>query len=115
MGAAMEVPRISDLAGLPVEVAVPGEHGVVSLTASANDGSVVTLTWDEVARSVHVRWTAGGEERLVIERETVSRVSVRVESGRVEFWIWSRAGDIGGTLVIRVGEAVHMSDALLRR
>ncbi len=111
----MEVPRLSDLEGLPVEVVSSDEPGVVSLTSWANDGSIVTLTWDETAGSVHVRWTEADEERLVLERETVSKVSVREDHGRIEFWIWSDAGGVVGQLLVRVGDHVGVSDALLRR
>ncbi len=111
----MEVPQLSDLDGLPVEVVNSEEAGVVSVTSRANDGSVVTLTWDETAGSVHVRWTEADEERLVVERELASKVSVREDHGRVEFWIWSDAGGLGGQLVVRVGEHVGVSDALLRK
>ena len=49
MSAILEVPHLSDLDGLSL-TAVPGdEPGVVSVTAWANDGSIVTMTWDEIA------------------------------------------------------------------
>ena len=77
MSALIEVPRLSDLDGLPVET-VPAEvPGVVSVTGWANDGSVITLTWDETAGSVHVCRTQTEEVRLLVEREAVSRISVR--------------------------------------
>lgn len=115
MGALMEVPQLADLDGLPVEVVRAEEPGVVSVTGWANDGSVVTLTWDETAGSVHVRWTEAGEERLLFEREMASRVSVRENHGQIEFWVWSDAGGLGGRLVVRVGDHVGVSDALLRK
>lgn len=111
----MEVPQLSDLDGLPVEVVSSEESGVVSVTTWANDGSVVTLAWDDTAGSVHVRWTEADEERLVVERETASKVSVREDHGRIEFWIWSGVGGLGGQMVVRVGDHVHVSDTLLRR
>ncbi|GAA1845729.1 hypothetical protein [Agromyces salentinus] len=115
MSAAMEVPLLSDLDGLAVEVGPPESLGLASVTCWADDGSVVTLRWDEIAKSVHVRWTESGEDRLIVEREAVTKVSVRENSGRVEFWVWSDGGSLGGQLVVRVGERVHVSDALLRR
>ena len=115
MSTPMEVPQVSDLGDLPVDVVSSHEVGVVSVTSWADDGSVVTLTWDETAGSVHVRWTEADEERLVVEREAVSKVSVREDHGRIEFWIWSDGGDLGGQMVIRVGGRVGFSDALLRR
>ncbi|QRP47966.1 hypothetical protein [Amycolatopsis sp. FDAARGOS 1241] len=111
----MEVPQLSDLDGLPIEVVPADEPGVVSMTARANDGSGVTLTWDEIAGAVHVRWTEANKERLPLERETVSKVSVREEHGQIEFWVWSDADGLGGQLIVRVGEHVRVSDALLRK
>lgn len=73
------------------------------------------MTWDEIACSVSVRWQEGDEDRLILERETASKVSVREEQGRIEFWIWSDADGLGGELVVRVGDRVNVSDALLRK
>lgn len=115
MRAFMEVPRLSDLDGLPVDIVLADEPGVVSVTSWASHGSVVTRTWDETAGSAHVRWTEAGEEPLRIERETVTKVSVREDGGQIEFWVWSEAGGLGGQLVVRVGAHVGVSDALLRR
>lgn len=114
MSAAMEVPQLSDLDGLPIEVVRLDEPGVVRVTGWANDGSVVTLTWDEVAGSAHLRWVEDDEERLALEREAVSKVSVREDHGQVEFWVWSDAGGLAGQLVVRVGDHVGVSDVLLR-
>ncbi|MFT4296058.1 MAG: hypothetical protein QM582_11670 [Micropruina sp.] len=115
MSELMEVPRLSELDGLPVDVVPGDEPGVVSVTSWADDGSVVTLTWDETAGSVHVRWLEAEEERLLVERETASKISVRENHGQIEFWVWSDAGGLGGQLVIRVGDHVSVSDALLRK
>lgn len=115
MSAPMDVPRLADLHGLPIEVVPSDEPGIVSVTSWANDGSVVTLTWDEAAGSVQVRWTEADEVRLLVERETVSKVTVREDRGQIEFWVWSDAGGLGGQLVVRVGDRVGVSDALLRR
>jgi hypothetical protein len=115
MSALLEVPQLSDLDGLPVEVVTSDEPGVVSVTSWANDGSVVTFTWDEIAGSVHVRWTEADEERLLVERESASKVSVRENRGQIEFWVWSDAGGLGGQLVVRVGDHVGVSDVVLRK
>ena len=115
MSALIEVPRLSDLDGLPVET-VPAEvPGVVSVTGWANDGSVITLTWDETAGSVHVCRTQTEEVRLLVEREAVSKISVRESHGGIEFWVWVDGGGIGGQLVVRVGDHVDVSDTLLRK
>lgn len=115
MSALMEVPRLSDLDGLPVETVPAEEPGVVSVTSWANDGSVVTLTWDESGGSVQVRWTQTEEVRLLVEREAVSKISVREKRGGIEFWVWVDGEGIGGQLVVRVGDHVDVSDALLRK
>ena len=115
MSALLEVPRITDLDGLPVDVASSDELGVVAVTASAGDGAVVTLTWNEVAGSVSIRWLEAGDERLALEREIATKVSVCEEHGQVEFRVWSEADGLGGQLVVRVGEHVGVSDALLRK
>lgn len=110
----LEVPQLTDLDGLPLDVA-SDEQGVVSVTAWANDGDVVTLTWDVIAGSVNLRWLEGADERLVLERETASKISVREEQGQVQFWIWSDADGLGGQLIVCVGERVTVSDAILRK
>lgn len=115
MSAPMDVPRLADLHGLPIDVVPSEEPGVVSVTSWANDGSVVTLTWDETAASVHVRWMEVDEVRLVVEREMVSKVSIRHDRGEIEFWVWLDAGGLGGQLVVRVGDRVGVVDALLRK
>lgn len=115
MSALLEVPRLSDLDELPVDVVPAEEPGVVSVTSWANDGSVVTLTWDETAGSVQVRWAEAEEERLLVVRETASKVSVRENHGQIEFWVWSDSEGLGGQLVVRVGDRVRVSDALLRK
>ena len=111
----MEVPQLSDLDDLPVEVVDSEQARVISVTSRSNDGSVVTLTWDEVASSIHLRWTEADRERLVLEREMISKVSVRDNHGQTEFWIWSSASDLGGQLVVRVSDQVSISDSLLRK
>lgn len=114
MNAPLDVPHTADLAALPVEVAVSAAPGVVSVTALANDGAVVTLTWDEIAASVSIRWAEGEAERLVLERESASKVSVRDERGAIEFHIWSEVEGLAGQLVVRVGDHVHVADTILR-
>lgn len=115
MGSPLEVPQIVDLVGLPIEVVPLDSPGVVSVTAWANAGAVVTLTWDEIAGSVMLRWIEAGKERLVLEREAASKISVREEGGQVLFRVWFDAGDVGGQLVVWVGEAIAVSDVILRK
>lgn len=84
------------------------------MTAWAGDGGAVTLTWDEIAGSASVRWVDGSQERLVLERESASKISVRAEGGCVQFRVWSRWQGLGGELVVQVGAGVSVRDSLLR-
>lgn len=111
----MEVPRTADLEGLSVAVEPLGDPGIVAVTAWANDGAVATLTWDELASAIRVRWIEGENMRLSLEREFVARLSIREERGAVEFWIWSESEGLGGQLVVRIGDQVTVSDVILRR
>ncbi len=77
MSAQLEVPRLEDLNDIGVGVEPSDQPGVVSLVAWANDGSTVMLTWDEIVGSASIRWLNGDEVRLVLERETPVKVSVR--------------------------------------
>jgi hypothetical protein len=114
MSGQFEVPHLDDLSDLAVAIEPSEQPGVVSLTAWAGDGSSVTLTWDEIAGSVSVRWVEGDQERLVLERETASKVSVRAEGASLQFHVWSYSQDLGGKLVVRIGEGVSVRDVLLR-
>lgn len=113
MSAQLEVPRLEDLSDVGVGVEPSDQPGVVSLVAWANDGSTVTLTWDEIAGSASIRWLYGDEERLVLERETPVKVSVRDERGVIEFHVWSRWEGMAGELIVRVSEHVAVHDTLL--
>lgn len=114
MSAQLEVPRLDDLGELGLAIEPSEQPGVVSLTAWADDGSSVTLTWDEIAGSASIRWLDGDDERLVLERETASKISVREEGGGVHLRVWSRSEGLHGELVVRVGEGVSVRDVLLR-
>lgn len=114
MSAQLEVPRLGDLSGLGIAVEPSDQSGVVSLVARANDGCTVTLTWDEIAGSVSIRWLDGAVVRLAVERETPVKISVRDERGVIEFRVWSRWEGLGGELVVQVGEHVSVRDTLLR-
>jgi hypothetical protein len=115
MSARLEVPRLDDLSDLDIVIEQPGQPGVVSLTSWANDGSSVILTWDEIAGSVSVRWSDGDSERLLLERESVSKISVRDEHGSIKFRVWSYWEGLGGELIVGIGEHILVRDKLLRR
>ncbi len=114
VSAPLEAPRPDELLDLGIMIQPSDEPGVVSLTAWANDGNSVTLTWDEVAGSASIRWLDGDKERLVLEREAASKISVRDADGSVQFCVWSRSEGMVGELVVGVGEQVSVRDALLR-
>jgi hypothetical protein len=110
----IEVPRPDDLEGLPVDVALGDEPGVCSVTTWADDGDDVTVTWDQLAGSVQVRWRSRDVDRLTLTREAASKVSVRYEGGQVEFHVWLRSDGLSGELVVIAGALVTVADTLLR-
>jgi YD repeat-containing protein len=111
----LEVPYITDLDDLPVDVVKLDTPGVVCVSAHANDGSIVRVTWDELARSVVIRWLEEDRERLTIVRETATKVSIHKEADQILFRIWSQWQGFEGKLVVRVGDQVSISDVMLRR
>ena len=110
----LEVPSLTELADLPVNVVPMDEPGVVAVTAHADDGDAVTITWDEFARSVTIRWMTSDVERVRVERELATRVSVIQNKGAIEFRSWMRTSDTGGQFLVRVADRVSLSDAILR-
>ena len=113
MSALLEVPRVSDLTSLTVDV-VSDQAGVVSVSATAGDGDTAILTWDEITGTVALRWAAGGRERLNFTRESATRVTIREQVDAIEFHVWSRSEGIDGQLVVRVGKEVSVIDQILR-
>lgn len=109
----LEVPDVSLLGNSSIEVRSSGDPGVTHITSWANDGSVVVLSWDELACSAHVLCTVDGAERVSIERESASRISVDEDQGVVKFSVWCGVEGLVGRLVITVGESVTISDVLL--
>lgn len=111
---ALEVPVVDDLIELGLVVDRGEDPWVATATAWAADGSGVALTWDEIARSVAVRWLDDAGDRARLERERATRVSVRrQDDGTIEFRVWMRSADLGGELLVQVGRRVTLSDALL--
>lgn len=111
----MEAPNLEALRGLPVEIAQARSRGSWLSPAKASNGDVVSLAWDEIAASVRFNWLVDDAERLVLEREEISQLSVHEEQGEIHFRIWCRTDGLGGELVARVGDDVAFSDVLLRR
>lgn len=93
---------------------VSDQPGVVSVSATADDGDATILTWDEITGTVALRWVGGERERFTLTRETATKVSIREQVGAVEFHVWSRSEGVEGHLVVRVGSYVSISDQVLR-
>lgn len=111
----LETPDIDDLTALGVEVRRVEHPWVVEATSVAADGATVSVTWDEVANSVNVRWQKREDVFLVVEREMITKISASDVGGVIEFRIVTDAGELGGNLTVRVGTSVTVSDALLRK
>ena len=110
----MEAPRLEELEAEHFVVERGQEPWVVSVTASAKRLDEVKVTWDIIAQSVHVRWLKEDRDVLVLERETVSRISVRRLHEDVVFEVLTRSADVHGVLQVTVGESVSIVDAILR-
>lgn len=114
MEAVLEVPDLESLRGLGLEVEQLGSREIVRVTVRSDDGDDVTLTWDEIARSAQLSWTRDEQECAVMQRETVTQVTVN-RNGAVTFIsIATRSAGLGGRLLVTVGKGVSISDALLR-
>ena len=111
----LEVPPVAEIIHLPVELVPVEGDGVVSVRAYADDGDAVRLTWDVFACSCTIWWMQGDVQRLRIERELATKVSIREDHGAIEFWCWTRGEDFAGTLVVRLASCVTVSDTLLRQ
>jgi hypothetical protein len=111
----MVVPDPEDLLHLPVEVLPGDEQWVNSVVAEAEGGDQLLLTWDQIARSVSIRWRLDDREVLVMERECVVEVAVRQESGELVMLVRTQSQDLEGTLRVEVGASVRVVDALLAR
>lgn len=112
----LEVPHIEELAEYPVEVQVSDQVGVVTLIARANDNDELALTWDITVRSVAILWKdQDGVNRLRIERESITKVSLRTTDQGLEIRVWFASSDVGGQMLVQVNEDVRFSDTILYR
>lgn len=114
MSDAFEAPRFDELRDRDLQVEHGDEPWVIAVSATASDVDMVTVTWDHVARSAHVRWTRHGVECVVIERETVFKVSIWDIDAGLQFEILTRSEGLQGTLQVTVGAEVTVRDAILR-
>ena len=110
----MEAPGLEELEADHFVVERGQVPWVASVTASARSLDEVRVTWDVIAQSVHVRWLNEARDVLVLERETVSRVSVRRVHEDVVFEVLTRSEGVHGVLQVTVGERVSVVDAILR-
>jgi hypothetical protein len=111
----MQAPHPRDLIEVPVDLEVGDEPWVNTATARASCGDVVALTWDVVAASVFIRWTAAGRIVLELTRESVDRLSIQVRAGEVIFDVLMETEGATGQLFLRVGDTVTATDSILRR
>jgi hypothetical protein len=110
----LQLPTAEDVRNLPLEWAQLDEPWATAVTARAGDGGAVTVTWDEFAESVHVRWVEDDLDRLVSTREPATQVSISGRDGSVFFQVSSRSDGLVGELLIHVGDQVVVTDTLLR-
>lgn len=113
---AFEAPRAEDLDHIEgVDVTLPStdEPWIVSVTARADDGAQVTMTWDVSARSVAIKWIDEQGEVMALERETVTKVAVGDERSSIWFHVLSRSEGLSGELQVRIGDRVNVRDTHL--
>ncbi len=111
----MDVPPDDELTGLPVAVLRGIEPWVTTLRATADDGSTVDFTWDEVAGSIAFCVLQGEAEMTRVEREMIKSVRVYEAHGGLYFEADISTGELSGTLSLGVGRIITFRDALLRR
>lgn len=112
----LTAPDADDLAVLGLDTWTVDEPWVRSVSFPTEDQGDVTVTWDEIAGSVHVRWAAPDGRRVVeVTRETVERVAVTPEGAGHRTTVTSTSDGIAGRLVVTVTPAgVEVDDTLLR-
>ncbi|WP_129668652.1 hypothetical protein [Phytoactinopolyspora endophytica] len=114
----VQAPDDYELALLGVDVEHGDEPAQRIVTVVAGDGSRVVLAWDAWSNSATVRWHIGNHERLVMELETITEITIREESDHVRFRLRSEVGGkddtLVGELVVLVGSEVSVSDTVLR-
>lgn len=108
----MDVPELDEFDDFDAVVAVDAP-GAVTITAIADDGQHLAVTWNEAARTVHARWTEKGRLRADIERKDVSRISLRDEHARFELWIWAGGWGQENRLILKVGEHISMHNHMI--
>lgn len=108
----LQLPDISELASLPVDVQVD-DVGYVKVLARAADGDTVELHWPPRSRSAGLGWMAGKDGRAILGRDEVSRIAVLESDGAVEFRIWSGIFGRESLLVVTIGEDVSVRDTML--
>ena len=116
----LQVPDLSDLEDLGIDVERGEEPWQVYLKVQAKDGSRVELSWDELTASVSVSLHEGEREILSIYREEIRSMPVNRNRGCLYFSVETyserrKDAALAGTLLIEVGERVSVSDTLLIR
>lgn len=111
-----EVPRLEDIRELGIDV-VPNDDGNIddsyTITLEANDGDVLTCSWDTTTNTSFAKWERDGRSRITMTRELLERVTVNSEHGTTEVTYWSKAEDFSSKFRITVGDAIEIEDVLL--
>lgn len=110
----MQAPHPEDLVEVPVDFERGEEPWVGTATARSARGDVVAVTWDVVASSVLVKWTAGRNVVVELTREAVGRLSIREADGGVVFDVLMELEGATGQLFVGVGDSVTVTDSILR-
>ncbi|WP_129669398.1 hypothetical protein [Phytoactinopolyspora endophytica] len=114
----VKAPDDYELALLAVDVGHGDEPAQRTVTVVAGDGSRVVVAWDAWSNSATVRWYIGNHERLVMERETITEITIREERDHIRFRLRSEIEGqddrFVGELVVLVGSDVSVSDTVLR-
>lgn len=114
MSGPMQAPHPRDLIEVPVEVEGGDEPWINTVTARSSRGDTVALTWDVVAASIFIRWTAAGSIVLELTRESVERLSIQVSAGVIVFDVLMATEGATGQLFLRIGDTVTATDSILR-
>ena len=116
MSGPLQVPEVSDLEEMGINVKRGEEPWEVYVKVQAEDGSRVDLSWSEVAADASVSWMVGERELFRSYRQQVEMISVNRHLGRLYFTIKTvseRVRHGGATLIVEVGEHVSVRDSVI--
>ena len=114
MAERFDVPTDEVLADLPVDVVRHDEPWVTTVSSTTDDGTVVDLTWDQVAASISLLVRRADVEIARFEREAIVRVRIFESRAGLHFEAETSSGALGGLLGVDIGSTVMVRDVLLR-